>query len=95
MLDVRIRMTEENRQIRIRRLIYRSCYTGTRETDMLLGQFAAQYLPDLNHSQLDECEQILEEGDPNILAWVRGDLTVPDALNGSVFQMIKSFKSIL
>ena len=85
----------ESREIRIRRLIYQSSYTGTRETDMLLGQFASRYLAELTEQELDSYEELLAEGDQNILAWVRGDLTLPSNLDGSVFTMIKNFKSTL
>ncbi|MGB1528083.1 MAG: succinate dehydrogenase assembly factor 2, partial [Candidatus Puniceispirillaceae bacterium] len=36
------------RQVRVKRLIYRSSYTGMKETDLLLGQFAARHLPELS-----------------------------------------------
>ena len=63
----------ETRDERIRRLIYQSTYTGTRETDLLLGQFANKYLVILEDQQLDDYEALLAQGDQNILAWVRGD----------------------
>ena len=53
-------MTVENtpdkdaRNHRIKRLIYRASYTGMKETDLLLGQFAKRYLPDSSDAELDE-----------------------------------------
>ena len=85
----------ETRENRIRRLIYQSSYTGTRETDLLLGQFANRYLNDLEDQQLDDYEALLSQGDQNILAWVRGDLKIPDNLNGTVFLLVKDFNSTL
>ena len=58
------------RQARIKKLIYRASYTGMKETDLLLGQFASRYLPDLSDEELDMFEALLEAGDPKILAWV-------------------------
>ena len=85
----------ETREKRIRRLIYQSSYTGTRETDLLLGQFANRYLIKLKDEQLDDYEALLVQGDQNILAWVRGDLQIPANLNGTVFSLIKNFSTKL
>ncbi|MEK9598591.1 MAG: succinate dehydrogenase assembly factor 2 [Alphaproteobacteria bacterium] len=85
----------ETRENRIRRLIYQSSYTGTRETDLLLGQFANRYLNNLEDQQLDDYEALLAQGDQNILAWVRGDLKIPANLNGIVFSLIKDFNTTL
>ncbi len=85
----------ETRDNRIRRLIYQSCYTGTRETDLLLGQFANKYLITLEDQQLDEYEALMSQGDQNILTWVRGDSKIPANLDGKVFSLIKDFKTTL
>ena len=85
----------ESRVKRIRRLIYQSSYTGTRETDLLLGQFANRYLMTLKDEQLDDYEALLAQGDQNILAWIRGDLQIPANLNGTVFSLIKNFSTKL
>ena len=85
----------ETRDNRIRRLIYQSCYTGTRETDLLLGQFANKYLITLEDQQLDEYEALMSQGDQNILSWVRGDSKIPANLDGTVFSLIKDFKNTL
>jgi succinate dehydrogenase flavin-adding protein (antitoxin of CptAB toxin-antitoxin module) len=85
----------ETRENRIRRLIYQSSYTGTRETDLLLGQFANRYLNNLEDQQLDDYEALLAQGDQNILAWVRGDLKIPANLNGNVFSLVKDFNTTL
>ncbi|MGB0163045.1 MAG: succinate dehydrogenase assembly factor 2 [Candidatus Puniceispirillaceae bacterium] len=80
------------RQARIKKLIYRASYTGMKETDLLLGQFASRYLPDLSDEELDMFEALLEAGDPKILAWVQGDEEVPPQFQNSVMNMIKGFK---
>ena len=85
----------ETRANRIRRLIYQSSYTGTKETDLLLGQFANCYLNNLRDQQLDDYEVLLAQGDQNILAWVRGDLKIPENLDGIVFSLVKDFNRTL
>ena len=80
------------RQVRVKRLIYRSSYTGMKETDLLLGQFAARHLPELSDDDLDMFEALLDAGDPRILAWVQGDEQVPETFQGAVIDLIKNFE---
>ena len=80
------------REVRIKRLIYRSSYTGMKETDLLLGQFAARHLPELSDDDLDMFEALLDAGDPRILAWVQGDEQVPETFQGAVIDLIKNFE---
>ena len=80
------------RQVRVTRLIYRSSYTGMKETDLLLGQFAARHLPELSDNELDMFEALLDVGDPRILSWVQGDEQVPEAFQGTVIDLIKNFE---
>ena len=80
------------RQVRVKRLIYRSSYTGMKETDLLLGQFAARHLPELSDNELDMFEALLDAGDPSILAWVQGAEQVPEAFQGTVIDLIKNFE---
>ena len=80
------------RQARVKRLIYRSSYTGMKETDLLLGRFAARHLTELSDNELDMFEALLDAGDPRILAWVQGDEQVPEAFQGTVIDLIKNFE---
>ncbi|XDZ66947.1 succinate dehydrogenase assembly factor 2 [Alphaproteobacteria bacterium LSUCC0684] len=72
-------MTETHTQ-RVRRLIYRSAYTGTRETDLLLGGFARDVLPGMDAAGLDAYEELLDAGDPSIWAWVSGQEDRPEGM---------------
>ena len=56
----------ENRSVFIKKLIYRSKYTGTRETDILLGRFAENHLDKLSDDNLLYYEKLLQSGDPRI-----------------------------
>ena len=55
-----------NKQLFLKKLIYRSKYTGTKETDILLGQFAEKFLPNFSFEYLKLYEKLLESGDPRI-----------------------------
>ena len=83
---------DETRAIRLKRLIYQASYTGMKETDLLLGHFAAAHLGTLDDQGLDDFEALLDAGDDRIYAWVMGNDRVPDADDTPVFSVIKSFK---
>ena len=83
---------DETRAIRLKRLIYQASYTGMKETDLLLGHFAAAHLGTLDDQGLDDFEALLDAGDDRIYAWVMGNDIVPDTYDTPVFALIKSFK---
>ena len=56
----------KNRSVFIKKLIYRSKYTGTRETDILLGNFAVSHLQKLSDENLISYQKLLDSGDPRI-----------------------------
>ena len=79
---------------RRKKLIYRSAYTGTKETDLILGAFARTHLTGFSHAQLDTYEALLEAGDPAIYRWASGQEAVPSIYDTDVFHLIKNFKII-
>lgn len=78
----------ESREKRIRRLIHRSSYTGTKETDRLLGAFARGHLGDLDEAGLDAYEEMLELGDPAIWGYASGALEPPADLQNPVLDRL-------
>ena len=77
---------------RVRRLVYQASYTGTKETDLLLGHFAKTHLAGLSDADLTDFENLLVAGDQWIYAWVTGNEPVPDVYDTTVFRLIKDFK---
>lgn len=83
----------EDIETRRKRLIYRSRYTGTKETDLLLGAFAATHLGAFGHAELDCYEALLDVGsDPLIYAWAIGAKPVPPEHDTPVMALLKAFK---
>ena len=74
----------ESRETRIRRLLHRSRYTGTRETDRLLGAFAEAHLRGFDEDGLDAYEQMLALGDPDLWGLASGALERPAGLRTPV-----------
>lgn len=79
---------KETRDNRIRRLIYRSSYTGTKETDKILGAFSRDVLPLLSDNELDLYEELLDFGDPAIWSWASQQSEVPANINNSVLDRL-------
>ena len=82
----------ENRNIWIKKLIYRSKYTGTRETDLLLGNFAEKYLKSLNDDELLSYENLLVSGDPRIWRLSIDIEKSEDKKENIIIELIKNFK---
>ena len=55
---------------RVNRLRYRSWHRGCKETDLILGGYADQYLDRLTPEQLTLFEAFLEEEDADIWHWL-------------------------
>lgn len=65
------------KEIRLKRLYFRSAHRGSKETDLILGTYAATFLPTLDDAQLAEFEAFLDENDNDIWDWVSGK-SLPD-----------------
>lgn len=79
-------------ELRRKRLLHRSLYTGMKETDLLLGAFARAHLAGLSVEQLDRFERLLSAPDPDIFAWATGQLPPPPEHDHDVMAMLKGFK---
>ena len=82
----------ENRSIFIKKLIYRSKYTGTRETDILLGDFAENYINNLNDDELLAYQKLLDSGDPRIWRLSIDIETTNSDKERLIIKMIKKYK---
>jgi succinate dehydrogenase flavin-adding protein (antitoxin of CptAB toxin-antitoxin module) len=79
-------------EIRRKRLIHRSRYTGMKETDLLLGAFAQRYIPGFDAGQLDEYERLLQENDVDLFDWATGRQPVPARCQNAVMRLLQNFK---
>ncbi|MEQ8817996.1 MAG: succinate dehydrogenase assembly factor 2 [Thalassobaculum sp.] len=77
---------------RRKRLYYRSAYTGTKETDVLLGAFAQRHLAELDEQQLDDYEKLLEIDDPRLYKWITSQETPPAEYDTPVLRLIQAFE---
>jgi antitoxin CptB len=82
----------ETLEARRKRLRYRSTYTGTKETDLLLGAFAEAHLEQLGEADLDDYENLLEIEDPRLYTWISGQEQAPEEYETPVLRMIRGFE---
>ena len=82
----------ENRNIFIKKLIYRSKYTGTRETDILLGDFVDSYINKLNDAELLAYQNLIDSGDPRIWRLSIDIETTKSEKEEFIIKMIKKYK---
>lgn len=85
-------MSDDRLAERRKRLIYRSSYTGTKETDLLLGPFARRFVPVFTAEQLDRFERLLAASDPDIFAWATGQAAAPPEHDHDVMVLLRVFR---
>jgi antitoxin CptB len=86
-------MTADQETLR-KRLLHRSWRRGTREMDLLLGQFAEKELRAADRQALDDYARLLDESDPDIYDWVTGRGRPDDASHRAIIQRIARFHGL-
>jgi antitoxin CptB len=82
-------MGETNRR---QRLCFQSHHRGTREMDLLMGNFADAHVPDFTPAQLDQYEAILQLSDPDVFNWISGAEPVPPEHDNEVMQLLVAYR---
>lgn len=78
----------DRRDARRRKLLFRSWHRGTREMDLILGEFADRAIDRLTDAELDEYEAVIELEDTDLLAWIIGEKPVPPIHDTAMFRKI-------
>ena len=81
-----------NKEILKKQIIYRSMHRGTKEMDLLLGNFVKKYVDELNVTELKDLEKLLFIEDEVIYKWYikkNSDRLIPKT---KVSMMLKNFK---
>ena len=82
----------KNNEILKRQIIYRSTHRGTREMDILLGNFVKKYIDEFNDSELKDLKQLLFIEDEIIYNWYFKKISNNNISNTKVALMLKKFK---
>ena len=81
-----------NNEILKKQIIYRSMHRGTKEMDLLLGNFVKKHIDELNSAELKDLAKLLFIEDDVIYKWYfekNSDNTIPKT---KVSTMLKNFK---
>ena len=78
-----------NREDRIKRLRFRAWHRGTKEADLVVGNFFDSFNADWNDSELGWFEAFLEENDVEIMVWIFGVEPVPERLTGPMMERMQ------
>ena len=74
-----------------KKLIYRSCHRGCKETDFMLGKFVICDINKLNEMELKQLTKLLEESDNDIYHWLNGQKPIPLIWQNSLVEKIINF----
>ena len=81
-----------NKEILKKQIIYRATHRGTKEMDILLGNFVKKYIEEFNDNELQDLEKLLFIEDEIIYNWYFKNSLSNDILNTKVSSMLKNFK---
>ena len=81
-----------NKEILKKQIIYRSTHRGSKEMDLLLGNFVKKYIEELNEVELNDLEKLLFLEDEILYKWYfekNVDQEVPKTKVSVLFQNYK------
>ena len=81
-----------NKEILKKKIIYRSMHRGTKEMDLLLGNFVKKYIDEFNDNELRDLENLLFIDDEVIFKWYFEKNLETVIPNTKVSLMLKNFK---
>ena len=81
-----------NKEILKKQIIYRSLRRGTKEMDLLLGNFVKKYIDEFNVDELNDLEKLLSIEDDVIYKWYVKKVSNKLIPKTKVSIMLKNFK---
>ena len=85
-------LTATPRDIRRKRLLFRSWHRGTREADLILGSFAEAYLAGFDEEQARRYESLLACPDAELFDWIAGRTAPPPEYDTEVTRLLLAFR---
>jgi len=81
-----------NKNMLIKKIIYRSNHRGTKEMDLLLGKFVNKYVYTFNNSELDDLNLLLNIDDEVLYKWYLNQTSEDSVPTNKVSKKLKKFK---
>ena len=82
----------KNKKNLINQIIYRSTRRGTKEMDILLGNFVKKYINKFNDNELSDLDKILNYDDEVLYQWYFDKNNNKLIKNNKIMKMLKEFK---
>tara|TARA_B100000029_G_C17558964_1_gene952653 strand:+ start:1889 stop:2143 length:255 start_codon:yes stop_codon:yes gene_type:complete len=81
-----------NNDILKKKIIYRSTHRGTKEMDILLGNFVKDCINELDYKDLKDLEKILSIEDEILLRWYYDKKSTISVLNSKISNKLINYK---
>jgi antitoxin CptB len=77
-------------EIYLKKLLFKASHRGTKEMDIILGNFAKKNLDSMNSDNLKLFEELLEVPDPDLYKWFTSDdIGIPEKFLNLVKEISK------
>ncbi|MAP24832.1 MAG: succinate dehydrogenase assembly factor 2 family protein [Rickettsiales bacterium] len=76
-----------------KKLLYQSCYRGSKENDYILCGFAKKHLNDLSEKDLELYQSLLNESDTVLYLWLTVQQSFPKKYQGTVGRLLRKYYS--
>ena len=83
--------SNEDLDVRRRRLRFRAWHRGTREMDLLLGRFADAEATKFDEQSMASFEALLEVPDPDLYNWITGTAEIPAPYDTPLLRRLRDF----
>ena len=87
-----------NYEDRRKRALWRAGHRGTRELDLLMTQFAQDFLPHDEHGatdaldRMEQIEALQQVNDPDVQVWLQNPASIPAELPEPLLSALRSFE---
>ena len=81
-----------NKEILKKQIIYRSTHRGSKEMDLLLGNFVKKYIEELNDVELNDLEKLLSLEDQILYKWYFEKHEYQEIPKTKVSALLQNFK---
>ena len=82
----------KNKKNLINQIIYRSSHRGSKEMDLLLGNFVKKYIEELNDVELNDLEKLLFLEDEMLYKWYFEKNELQGISKTKVSELLQNFK---
>lgn len=77
---------------RRKKLKYRAWHRGTKEMDLILGNYADVHLEQMSNEQMDQFSNLLNQADDEMYTWISGASEVPAEFDNEIMKSLKKFQ---